>query len=87
MTPTRLVIAHADDHEVGTGVEGEATLPVATATSETVPLTAVRGVMLTHVVGSPDTYVPGPARARDHPDHRLGCRRPDRHRPRHLRRP
>jgi len=59
MTPTRLVIAHADDHEVGTGVEGEATLPVATATSETVPLTSVRGVMLTHVVGSPDTYVPG----------------------------
>ena len=30
-----------------------------TATSETVPLTSVRGVMLTHVVGSPDTYVPG----------------------------
>ncbi len=59
MTPTRLVIAHADDHEVGNGVEGEATLPVATATSETVPLTSVRGVMLTHVVGSPDSYVPG----------------------------
>jgi hypothetical protein len=59
MTPTRLVIAHADDHEGGTGLEGEASLPVATATSETVPLTAVRGVMLTHVVSSPDTYVPG----------------------------
>ncbi len=59
MTPTRLVIAHADDHEAGTGVEGEVSLPVATATSETVPLTSVRGVMLTHVVTSPDAYVPG----------------------------
>jgi hypothetical protein len=60
MTPTRLVIAHADDHEgIPGGVEGEAGLPVATATSETVPLTSVRGVMLTHVVSSPDTYVPG----------------------------
>ena len=59
MTPTRLVIAHADDHEGGTGVEGDASLPVATATSETVPLSSVRGVMLTHVVTSPDAYVPG----------------------------
>ena len=60
MTPTRLVIAHADDHEgIPGGAEGEAGLPVATATSETVPLTSVRGVMLTHVVSSPDTYVPG----------------------------
>ena len=61
MTPTRLVIAHADDHEgvPGAAGEGDASLPVATATSETVPLTSVRGVMLTHVVTSPDTYVPG----------------------------
>jgi hypothetical protein len=59
MTPTRLVIAHADDHEGGTGVEGDASLPVATATSETAPLSSVRGVMLTHVVTSPDAYVPG----------------------------
>lgn len=54
MTPTRLVIAHADDHN-----EHEPGLAVATATSETVPLSSVRGVMLTHVVGSPDSYVPG----------------------------
>jgi hypothetical protein len=60
MTPTRLVIAHADDHEgIPGSAEGDAGLPVATATSETVPLTSVRGVMLTHVVSSPDTYVPG----------------------------
>ena len=60
MTPTRLVIAHADDHEgIPGSAEGDAGLPVATATSETVPLTSVRGVMLTHVISSPDTYVPG----------------------------
>ena len=60
MTPTRLVIAHADDHEgVPGGGEADAGLPVATATSETVPLTSVRGVMLTHVVTSPGAYVPG----------------------------
>ncbi|MEP6650954.1 MAG: DUF5998 family protein [Lapillicoccus sp.] len=61
MTPSRLVIVHADDHEglPGTGGEGEPGPPVATATSETVPLTSVRGVMLTHVISSPDTYVAG----------------------------
>ena len=32
---------------------------VATATSETIPLTAVRGVMVTHVVPDPSRYVPG----------------------------
>lgn len=54
VTRTRLVIAHADDHD-----EHEASGSVATATSETVPLSAVRGVMLAHVVLSPDSYVPG----------------------------
>jgi len=66
LTPTRLVVAHADDH---TGeddlAESEETTPqsaataTATATSECVPLSAVRGVMLTHVVESPATYTPG----------------------------
>jgi hypothetical protein len=67
LTPTRLVVAHADDHtaedELG---EAEDTVPqsstataTATATSECVPLSAVRGVMLTHVVSSPETYTPG----------------------------
>ncbi len=53
-TSTKLVIAHADDHN-----EHEPGRAVATATSETVPLSAVRGVMLTHVVASPDSYVRG----------------------------
>lgn len=53
ITPERLVIAHADDHaEPGAPA-------VATATTETVPLTAVRGVMVTHVVGEPESFSPG----------------------------
>ena len=64
LTPTRLVVAHADDHapELAEGELDHAALPstaTATATSECVPLSAVRGVMLTHVVASPATYVPG----------------------------
>lgn len=55
LTAGRLVIAHTDDH----APEGGDDKPVATATSETVPLEAVRGVMLTHVVPDPDSYRPG----------------------------
>jgi hypothetical protein len=66
LTPTRLVVAHADDHAPG-DEPGEAEdadpqsteVATATATSECVPLSAVRGVMLTHVVASPATYTPG----------------------------
>ncbi|HEX2705431.1 MAG TPA: DUF5998 family protein [Candidatus Lustribacter sp.] len=54
LTPTRLVVAHADDFS-----DGEPHEAVATATSETIPIGAVRGVMVTHVVPSPDQYVPG----------------------------
>ncbi|MGO0576812.1 DUF5998 family protein [Ornithinimicrobium panacihumi] len=50
LTDRRLVIAHADDHE---GPEHQR---LATATSETVPLRQVRGVMLTHVVPDPENY-------------------------------
>ncbi|HET6667201.1 MAG TPA: DUF5998 family protein [Intrasporangium sp.] len=51
VTSRRLVIAHADDHaEPG----AQAT---ATATTETVPLDAVRGVMVTHVVTEPEGFV------------------------------
>ena len=61
LTPTRLVVAHADDHSIeDDAVEPDDLAPKATvtATSECVPLSAVRGVMLTHVVASPATYVP-----------------------------
>lgn len=58
LTPLRLVIAHADDHQGEHGDHGDAEA-VATATTESVPLSAVRGVMLTHVVASPDSYQPG----------------------------
>ncbi|MDN5789888.1 MAG: DUF5998 family protein [Micrococcales bacterium] len=53
VTPARLVIAHADDH----AVPGDQL--VATATTETIPLAAVRGVMVTHVVSDPETFSPG----------------------------
>ncbi|NYG37900.1 hypothetical protein BJY28_002369 [Janibacter alkaliphilus] len=53
-TGTRLVIAHADDH-----ADEAASDQVATASTECIPLSAVRGVMLTHVVADPARYVPG----------------------------
>ena len=64
LTPTRLVVAHADDHAPEDDLgESDDTEPhstaTATATTECVPLSAVRGVMLTHVVSSPATYTPG----------------------------
>ena len=64
LTRTRLVVAHADDHAAEDDPaepEDVANQPTATATatSECVPLSAVRGVMLTHVVASPATYTPG----------------------------
>ncbi len=54
-TGTRLVIAHADDF-----VDPAATArEVAAATTECIPLSAVRGVMLSHVADDPSNYVPG----------------------------
>ena len=54
-TASRLVIAHADDYpDHFTGAQ-----EIATATTECIPLSSVRGVMLTHVVGDPSSYVPG----------------------------
>ncbi|GGL22788.1 phosphodiesterase [Phycicoccus endophyticus] len=55
LTPSRLLIAHADDH----ADEPPAPQDVATATTEAIPLHAVKGVMLTHVVERPERYVPG----------------------------
>ena len=54
-TGTRLVVAHADDFPDHFSGAHE----VATATTECIPLASVRGVMLTHVVGDPSSYVPG----------------------------
>lgn len=54
LTPHRLVIGHADDHETG-----EPQGHFATATTETVPLNAVRGVMMTHVLPDPASYTGG----------------------------
>lgn len=56
LTPTRLIFVHADDHG-GDEEHGEQAHGV--ATSETVPLHAVRSVMLAHVVPSPEKYVAG----------------------------
>ena len=63
LTATRLLIVHTDDHGDEAGEDHEPDTAhagsVATATSESVPLHAVRGVMLTHVVADPEKYRPG----------------------------
>ncbi len=55
VTEHRLVIAHADDHESAEPEGGH----MATATTETVPMRAVRGVMLTHVLADPAAFTGG----------------------------
>lgn len=55
LTSSALVIAHADDHTDDRPDHED----LATATTESVPLSSVRGVMLTHVVSSPQDYRPG----------------------------
>lgn len=55
----RLVIAHADDHTPSIDTPTIVARSVATATTETVPLSAIRGVMLTHVINSPEKYQAG----------------------------
>ncbi len=59
LTDTRLVIAHADDHPDEQPATPGSDQEVATATTESVPLSAVRGVMLTHVVPDPQRYRAG----------------------------
>jgi hypothetical protein len=56
LTGSRLVFVHADDHG---GDEEHSTESHGIVTSEAVPLTAVRTVMITHVVPSPERYRPG----------------------------
>jgi hypothetical protein len=66
LTAGRLIVAHADDHagEATPGVAGAAPVPApddafVTATTESVPLSAVHSVVVNHVVERPDTYRPG----------------------------
>lgn len=59
LTPTKLVIVHADDHDDSAAGGVRSTRQAVTATSETVALSFVRGVTLTHVVTSPERYRPG----------------------------
>ena len=57
VTPTRLVVAHADDHSA----DDEFRAPYAVASTEAVPLHQVRSVVLSHVVTKPEAYVTGAA--------------------------
>ena len=56
LTPTRLIFVHADDHG-GDDEHGE--LSHGIATSESVPLSSVKTVMMTHVVPNPEKYRAG----------------------------
>lgn len=55
VTPTRLVVAHADDH----GPDGASQTVYAAANTEAVPLRHVRSVVLSHVVVQPERHRPG----------------------------
>lgn len=56
LTSTRLIFVHADDHG-GDEEHGEQAHGI--ATSESVPLSAVKTVMVTHVVPNPEKYKAG----------------------------
>ena len=55
LTPTRLVVTHVDDHPA----DSEHPSASASATTETVPLSELRSVAVTHVVPNPEQHVPG----------------------------
>jgi len=55
LTPTRLVVAHVDDHPA----DSEHPSASAAATTEAVPLSELRSVALTHVIASPEQHRPG----------------------------
>lgn len=59
LTPSTLVVAHADDHPDDARRVIHRARNAVTATSEAVALKFVRGVTLTHVVSDPERYVPG----------------------------
>ena len=55
LTATRLIIAHVDDVPGASPDEGHS----AAATTESVALSSIRSVALTHVVSDPASYAPG----------------------------
>ncbi len=55
LTPSRLVVAHADDHDP----DAISPDPYATASTESVPLSKVSSVVLTHAVTHPEQHTPG----------------------------
>lgn len=55
LTPTRLVVAHVDDHPA----DAEHPSASAAATTEAVPVHEIHTVALTHVVGAPAEYEHG----------------------------
>ncbi|MGN8245383.1 DUF5998 family protein [Cellulomonas soli] len=55
LTSTRLVVAHVDDHPA----DSEHPSTSASATTESVPLSELRSVALTHVVPTPEQHRPG----------------------------
>lgn len=55
LTPSRLVVAHADDHEP----DALSPEPYASASTEAVALRQVRSVVLTHAVTRPEEHRPG----------------------------
>lgn len=55
LTPTRLVVAHVDDHPA----DSEHPVTSASATTETVPLSELRSIALTHVIDAPATHEAG----------------------------
>jgi hypothetical protein len=57
LTPSRLVVAHVDDHPA----DSENPSASASATTESVPLAELRSVALTHVVAKPEKHRTGDA--------------------------
>jgi hypothetical protein len=55
LTPTRLVVAHADDHDP----DALSPEPYASASTEAVPISRVTSVVLTHAVTHPDQHRSG----------------------------
>ncbi|MGL4172470.1 MAG: DUF5998 family protein [Actinomycetota bacterium] len=54
LTATRFITAHADDHD-SDGPDGPPH-PYATVSSESVPLSGIRSVVVSHVIPRPDRY-------------------------------